>query len=268
MAYAGLSPRVRGNLRPALPGQFPERSIPACAGEPSVAQADRHPVWVYPRVCGGTIASFSNRLTHSGLSPRVRGNRPGPRQRTRRRGSIPACAGEPPERRRTPSLRRVYPRVCGGTRSTRSEQPRVSGLSPRVRGNLGRHRPERHLPRSIPACAGEPQATPATASPSPVYPRVCGGTGRHDAAVNLLVGLSPRVRGNPTCSLADATKLRSIPACAGEPATVACTVQTGTVYPRVCGGTMGGWEGGGVGWGLSPRVRGNLLQLLCLPPLP
>ena len=70
----GLSPRVRGNP----PGNgyrwAPQRSIPACAGEP-------HPRWtyyqrnlVYPRVCGGTTPTLTSSSAARGLSPRVRGN--------------------------------------------------------------------------------------------------------------------------------------------------------------------------------------------------
>ena len=32
----GLSPRVRGNLRPLLLGADTQRTIPACAGEPMI----------------------------------------------------------------------------------------------------------------------------------------------------------------------------------------------------------------------------------------
>ena len=52
----------------------------------------------------------------------------------------------------------------------------ISGLSPRVRGNLREFQVQEIAKGSIPACAGEPR------SPEPdiyrvwVYPRVCGGT--------------------------------------------------------------------------------------------
>ena len=50
--------------------------------------------------------------------------------------------------------------------------------------------------RSIPACAGEPQASQATCSLLEVYPRVCGGTLRAVIGPVGHTGLSPRVRGN------------------------------------------------------------------------
>ena len=50
--------------------------------------------------------------------------------------------------------------------------------------------------RSIPACAGEPDAAALSVYHSTVYPRVCGGT---DCSITVRAdsaGLSPRVRGN------------------------------------------------------------------------
>ena len=123
------------------------------------------------------------------------------------------------------------------------------------------------VPRSIPACAGEPGARGAGRQQQPpVYPRVCGGTAASAAslAARRSSGLSPRVRGNRrnaqppyrrlpvavyprvcggTAILVTYPRLtltRSIPACAGEPGAVT------TVVFYV------------IAQGLSPRVRGNL----------
>ncbi len=51
---AGLSPRVRGNRSENYLNPAPERSIPACAGEPVAASTAAAAISVYPRVCGGT----------------------------------------------------------------------------------------------------------------------------------------------------------------------------------------------------------------------
>ena len=53
---------------------------------------------------------------------------------------------------------------------------------------------------------------------------------------------------------------RSIPACAGEPLSLASSALPGRVYPRVCGGTLWEYEGARGQIGLSPRVRGNRVQ--------
>ena len=112
----GLSPRVRGNLSsPAHTGRRP-RSIPACAGEPTLRSSKRVDNTVYPRVCGGTSTNPATNPPNPGLSPRVRGNRHQLRAVPLAERSIPACAGEPACLCPWTWPRRVYPRVCGATR--------------------------------------------------------------------------------------------------------------------------------------------------------
>ena len=219
-----------------------ERSIPACAGEPS-----------------STMAAVFNRA--DGLSPRVRGNRSwAPIDDTWLRdgsipacagepakpavrpadGSIPACAGEPLGRRHVDAYGSIpacagEPRIpgrnlcCPGSIPACAGEPSLfakPGLSPRVRGNhgiAGRAASQ----GSIPACAGEPAHR---LSREQVYPRVCGGTLSND--------------GHPR-------DVRSIPACAGEPGAANSVVPMAeSVYPRVCGGTVQLPRS-------IPRVRGN-----------
>ena len=111
----GLSPRVRGNPDCELEFCHDSRSIPACAGEPIPGKRRVPALWVYPRVCGGTIQPPPPLARCLGLSPRVRGN-PGVRAPAKAGpGSIPACAGEPGFESRRRAFCRVYPRVCGGT---------------------------------------------------------------------------------------------------------------------------------------------------------
>ena len=110
------------------------------------------------------------------------------------------------------------------------------GLSPRVRGNL--HQPDisTSKPRSIPACAGEPEAAEKALDTFEVYPRVCGGTRYEHAAETNFGGLSPRVRGNRPARQACRRRGGSIPACAGEPYRSPGREGRSGVYPRVCGG--------------------------------
>ena len=172
------------------------RSIPACAGEPGRAVLLTGQETVYPRVCGGTFGTAARVRSNKGLSPRVRGNPPGCMKASPNAGSIPACAGEPLINWDDGWYARVYPRVCGGTKSTDRCSGLRRGLSPRVRGN-------QILPidaglrlGSIPACAGEPTPDRYATHPSTVYPRVCGGTGLYRILEHWQEGLSPRVRGN------------------------------------------------------------------------
>ena len=152
------------------------RSIPACAGEPTLPHPTPSPSGVYPRVCGGTGTPGKDGKDGLGLSPRVRGNLDYLSSYTTCKRSIPACAGEPGLPRAKQREKMVYPRVCGGTTAPAPTGAGHTGLSPRVRGNPGRGCLTDWQVRSIPACAGEPAAGLQRRSPPAVYPRVCGGT--------------------------------------------------------------------------------------------
>ena len=174
-------------------------------------------------------------------------------------GSIPACAGEPWTTARTTASRRVYPRVCGGTAAAPTGPDQNEGLSPRVRGNPVRSGRDLELPRSIPACAGEPSWCRKITTRRKVYPRVCGGTCVQPGMTSSSSGLSPRVRGNQGQRLDAPADRGSIPACAGEPGIPMPPATRKQVYPRVCGGTPTIAPSRCGSSGLSPRVRGNRL---------
>ena len=76
-------------------------------------------------------------------------------------------------------------------------------------------------------------------------------------ASSLVIGLSPRVRGNHGLAVGSLYSMRSIPAGAGEPLGLRGRGRSGRVYPRGCGGTMFAAMANGAHYGLSPRVRGN-----------
>ena len=192
-----------------------------------------------------------------GLSPRVRGNPHLRLPQLRTRGSIPACAGEPPTAGKSQPAGMVYPRVCGGTRQALHFLDSHGGLSPRVRGNLLHSGKAGRLAGSIPACAGEPRNRRRSSRRREVYPRVCGGTDPHHQPAEQVRGLSPRVRGNPQVSPVVVGVGRSIPACAGEPRVPCAFGGADRVYPRVCGGTTMAGLSTSFSGGLSPRVRGN-----------
>ena len=256
----GLSPRVRGNLLQQAAGGGGRRSIPACAGEPLLCLRPTRPGRVYPRVCGGTLSLYIGIRNDYGLSPRVRGNPLSAPVNTCQHRSIPACAGEPQARPRSVLSREVYPRVCGGTAIYDCRPGLGQGLSPRVRGNPLSAPVNTCQHRSIPACAGEPGLSCTSTAASAVYPRVCGGTAKEPGITIKILGLSPRVRGNLARTASMATRIGSIPACAGEPDTENGFILQWKVYPRVCGGTFCVLNQGGLVQGLSPRVRGNPLR--------
>ena len=182
------------------------------------------------------------------------------------RRSIPACAGEPELPSTQNITRRVYPRVCGGTRHAALRVDGGRGLSPRVRGNRLVPCDMEDASGSIPACAGEPGPDSLAAFCPPVYPRVCGGTRQLMHPDYGLDGLSPRVRGNLRSLRRPPYFTRSIPACAGEPAPGTGNTPAMRVYPRVCGGTC---TKASCAWGvcgLSPRVRGNRVSIRDVTP--
>ena len=171
-------PRVCGGTRRGKSLAIaPRRSIPACAGEPHSCLSSRRASRVYPRVCGGTSPAYPETATIPGLSPRVRGNLLGYLSGANPIRSIPACAGEPMRGGLRWIRLEVYPRVCGGTVRCPPFLAGPAGLSPRVRGNRGAVWGRCCRRRSIPACAGEPDAFYEVLGQVRVYPRVCGGTG-------------------------------------------------------------------------------------------
>ena len=73
----------------------------------------------------------------------------------------------------------------------------------------------------------------------------------------LAYGLSPRVQGNQRALLGGQRRVRSIPACAGEPPPELDGPILFEVYPRVCRGTRRLAAVPEPNTGLSPRVQGN-----------
>ena len=262
----GLSPRVRGKRAGGVLQRRGAGSIPACAGEADGRCAGRHRPPVYPRVCGGSASTWATFSCPNGLSPRVRG-KPGHKVGiVHIHRSIPACAGEATAGRLLARIRRVYPRVCGGS-SARSVRPLADeGLSPRVRGKLRRQPRPGAAGGSIPACAGEAHQSGAYRQCLWVYPRVCGGSDAGGEPPARVKGLSPRVRGKRAHIHIYHRRRRSIPACAGEASLSVSQQQTLRVYPRVCGGSTTLALMLNEGAGLSPRVRGK--HIAATPPEP
>ena len=192
-------------------------SIPAHAGEPTTPLSSTSSPGVYPRACGGTAGRVGRRSSLWGLSPRMRGNPGTSRGPAGRRRSIPAHAGEPRHGVGGYRWRRVYPRACGGTSTTRRAAFFASGLSPRMRGNPLHRSAHRPAKRSIPAHAGEPDKPGAQHTDERVYPRACGGTWTGNDFPCRNLGLSPRMRGNLRRMGNRSVLFGSIPAHAGEP---------------------------------------------------
>ena len=88
--------------------------------------------------------------------------------------------------------------MCGATSYSNAFVMPLRGLSPRVRGNPSWASFADSARGPIPACAGQPNPALALDFFKGAYPRVCGATLLRFFAALLQLGLSPRVRGNPT----------------------------------------------------------------------
>ena len=182
--------------------------------------------------------------------------------------SIPARAGQPQAADVAVHRGEVYPRACGATLFGRSTDIFLPGLSPRVRGNLWYIRGVGRLNGSIPARAGQPKSGSTATFTCTVYPRACGATGMGCTIAILVLGLSPRVRGNHVEDPSLRRCKRSIPARAGQPPRIPASGTFSRVYPRACGAT---YVRGCVDQretGLSPRVRGNLVAAVVVTVAP
>ena len=132
-----------------------------------------------------------------GLSPRVRGSHTTFQASGHTDGSIPASAGQPRARARTPSKPTVYPRECGAALIVVCVIVDTSGLSPRVRGSPSKMPFPVCCLWSIPASAGQPLPRRAGRGRARVYPRECGAAFTSKCVCVICLGLSPRVRGSP-----------------------------------------------------------------------
>ncbi len=264
----GLSPRTRGNRRRLLVAPCPRGPIPADAGEPSRCIPARRATRAYPRGRGGAQPVASLAMFGPGLSPRTRGNpRPSPSSATRS-GPIPADAGEPHSLPHGQTPNGAYPRGRGGTNVLGLIGLGQAGLSPRTRGNPRRVPYRSRLLGPIPADAGEPRPKQSPAVAPGAYPRGRGGTMRQLASVDLAEGLSPRTRGNLTVSGTAANAEGPIPADAGEPMAERTAPRCNSAYPRGRGGTGSSDDRLSVARGLSPRTRGNLVDIQHAGPAP
>ena len=132
-------------------------------------------------------------------------------------GTIPADAGEPCHSVAGEVGQGDYPRGCGGTKAGSAPARMSMGLSPRMRGNRDIRPRFRNTRGTIPADAGEPDAQSLEPTILGDYPRGCGGTWFQWTGRRRVMGLSPRMRGNPGDFGPGIGRGGTIPADAGEP---------------------------------------------------
>ena len=154
MVATGSSPHARGTPPLSLPTSWLMGIIPACAGNTPTIRPWSARWWDHPRMRGEHAEPILRQLRTAGSSPHARGTPAAAGRYFRRRGIIPACAGNT--------------RLVLGERAGLGDHPRMrgehalwpcaasatAGSSPHARGTRSVRGGMCPLSGIIPACAG------------------------------------------------------------------------------------------------------------------
>ena len=212
----GSSPRLRGTPLNRGSSAFPERFIPASAGNSYGRGSRRERGSVHPRVCGELAICAPACMAVCGSSPRLRGTREARAGTRRRRRFIPASAGNSSASRFRTARRSVHPRVCGELTARCHTCGYKTGSSPRLRGTRRGQTRDLEEERFIPASAGNSPAGENQKAREAVHPRVCGELPNAAGASDTTDGSSPRLRGTHRRPGGARQVQRFIPASAGN----------------------------------------------------
>ncbi len=269
---------MRGQLPVGICPRLERRIIPARAGPTTAGWGSSRRTPDHPRACGANVGVFFNPESHSGSSPRVRGQHPDPFAGTDPSRIIPARAGPTITEDYGNLPKTDHPRACGANNVLFHLIRANCGSSPRVRGQPAVHRRPRDTERIIPARAGptisknsesragadHPRACGANhvggvlAEPLDLdHPRACGANEPKRTLDRPTGGSSPRVRGQRTPIREGSQKVRIIPARAGPTCrSTPCTYPPAD-HPRACGANALSSSSMCRSSGSSPRVRGQ-----------
>ena len=257
-AARGPSPRARGIPAGRWPRAAAAGSIPASAGNPAARPPTPPRGAVHPRERGESVNRRDRRAVARGPSPRARGIRASDGARVEGLGSIPASAGNPQPGRAGRPRRRVHPRERGESPRRRRVSGLPAGPSPRARGIRAVAVAASRDQGSIPASAGNPPAGRPGRKYSRVHPRERGESPSSGATWASSAGPSPRARGIRRPAGECRTRVRSIPASAGNPPGGRRTPWPPPVHPRERGESIAAITSVVSGLGPSPRARGIL----------
>ena len=233
------------------------RIIPAHAG-----QTRREPSWGlpdqdHPRACGANALKRYMVSPHAGSSPRMRGKRDLEVPDAAHRRIIPAHAGQTPGRSASTSAPTDHPRACGANAPGWLSALKNAGSSPRMRGKLRGPAEHHRRQRIIPAHAGQTSAATTPIRWTTDHPRACGANYSLTPQRMDSHGSSPRMRGKHEEFARAKTRLRIIPAHAGQTFTWNADVSRGQDHPRACGANAAGRALDYAAIGSSPRMRGK-----------
>ena len=253
----GSSPRRRGTPHASRLRSIWFRFIPALAGNAAGSPPAAHTFPVHPRAGGERFIAWKRGGLSTGSSPRWRGTRcPPVRDRLEDR-FIPALAGNARYSAIARYVAPVHPRA-GGERVGRGRMPSSHiGSSPRWRGTRDTARPLRSLDRFIPALAGNAGVRRSRWTPPSVHPRAGGERLNTADVISRFPGSSPRWRGTRLVGSVLRSRLRFIPALAGNAALKTGEFGCISVHPRAGGERHEYFLRGHLASGSSPRWRGT-----------
>ena len=235
-----------------------DRIIPARAGNARISQCFRGSDPDHPRACGERLVFSSLPSFGSGSSPRVRGTR---FDRGVNRGCpriIPVRAGNATQLTSSITSTLDHPRACGERCRLAQLVSVLPGSSQRVRGTLSSDRSRAASSRIIPARAGNAVVNGISRVWKADHPRACGERWIVESRERVHAGSSPRVRGTPAPYERTVSRIRIIPARAGNARIEALCAPAAADHPRACGERLHAEVSGFQDYGSSPRVRGTL----------
>ncbi len=191
----GSSPRARGTLADDVQVGVRKRIIPASAGNTWGAWTLAAGITDHPRERGEHCSSSRQQKTNPGSSPRARGTRKPPTPTKRASRIIPASAGNTfPESLRA-FLASDHPRERGEHADVDRLVSPHAGSSPRARGTPRRLFLRGHIPRIIPASAGNTSSIFCKSMSPTDHPRERGEHRVLGTRMPTTFGSSPRARG-------------------------------------------------------------------------
>ena len=191
----GSSPLARGTQE-HITGQCLVRGlIPARAGNTTFLGVTNGPGWAHPRSRGEHSLATSDPHVVAGSSPLARGTHGIGCTLEKRRGLIPARAGNTASASYTAEPCRAHPRSRGEHAGTFQTKSRETGSSPLARGTRCRGNREGVVVGLIPARAGNTLLHKKNANAYRAHPRSRGEHRKQLTISTLITGSSPLARG-------------------------------------------------------------------------
>ena len=212
----------------------------------------------HPRACGANRTGSIFARRYDGSSPRMRGKHRTDETSAIGNRIIPAHAGQTRRYRRNAARSPDHPRACGANSAVGNSVNRTDGSSPRMRGKPTSDRIALPTCRIIPAHAGQTTRNGTRRRIPPDHPRACGANALRPCRLHARYGSSPRMRGKLDDLRDMLSRLRIIPAHAGQTPPDYASYTVGPDHPRACGANRYAPKYEALIRGSSPRMRGKL----------